>query len=90
MSRFQNSHDLDGGLVANFGIKATLEEIVSSVLFEFEVREAADPVNVASFKFGTRAHDREKCARSSDKIMRRIMSMIPKSVRVLPMDRALN
>jgi hypothetical protein len=27
-------HDL-----ANFGIKATLEEIVSSVLFEFEIRE---------------------------------------------------
>jgi hypothetical protein len=23
------------------------------VLFEFEVREAADPVNVANFKFGT-------------------------------------
>jgi hypothetical protein len=37
----------------NFGIKATLEEINSSVLFEFEVREAADPVNVANFKFGT-------------------------------------
>ena len=27
VSRFQNSHDLDGGLGANFGIKATLEEI---------------------------------------------------------------
>ena len=53
MSRFRNSPEVDGGLGANFGIKATLEEVDSSVLFEFEVREAADPVNVANFKFGT-------------------------------------
>jgi hypothetical protein len=35
--------------------QAALEEIDSSVLFEFEVREAADPVDVANFKFGTLA-----------------------------------
>jgi hypothetical protein len=59
----------NGGLGANFGIKATLEEIDSSVLIEFEVREAADPIGMANFKFGTleqgwgaaRAYQRAGC-----------------------------
>jgi CheY-like chemotaxis protein len=33
--------------------QATLEEIDSSVLFEFEVRSERDPVTVANFKFST-------------------------------------
>jgi hypothetical protein len=41
-------------LGANFGIIGrTRKGLNSSVLFEFEVREAADPANAASFKFGT-------------------------------------
>jgi hypothetical protein len=33
--------------------QATLEKVVSSVLFDFEVRSELDPNNVANFKFGT-------------------------------------
>ena len=56
-----NSRGLDGGPVrgnsANFGIISDTRRDCFSALFEFEVREAADPVNVANFKFGTLERD---------------------------------